>query len=145
MTKKEKWLNPKIIVVVVFVVLIALGEGTVGLARTGEMGQASTRESWLNIPASPLELRWSPSKRDLELFNRSSGSIVEYRMGCVREAGWIFKVIYRSPPVETNLDSGRILINSFTVYSDIAKRCAVANTRLSVIKVSFKDGSVWKL
>jgi len=116
-----------------------------GMNRTGKSHQVEFQQSWLNIPSSPLEIRFSPSKRDMELFNRSSGHVTGYRIGCVREVGQRLKVLRKLPVVQTNLETGTVLISSVTVYTDSVGRCTRDKAKLAVVEVSFRDGSLWRV
>jgi hypothetical protein len=100
---------------------------------------------WLNVEASPLEVRFSPSRRDVELFNRSSGRVIQYRLGCVRVNGQRVKALHRLAIVGTDLGSNKSLINSTTVYMDSAHTCMQDKAKLAIVEVGFGDGSVWKV
>jgi hypothetical protein len=127
------------------IITIPIAIVSLGMNWTGKSPQAESQEWWLNVPSSPLEIRFSPSKRDMELFNRSSGHVTEYRLGCVREVGQSLKVLRKLPLVETNLETGKVLINSVTVYTDSVEVCTRDKAKLAVVEVSFRDGSIWRV
>jgi hypothetical protein len=106
--------------------------------------QIVPEESWLSVPSSPLEIRFSPSKRDLALLNRSSGKIIRYRLGCVVQEASKIRVVRKMPFIDANLESGKVVINAFTVYADDLERCGKKKSGLAVVEVVFLDGSIWK-
>lgn len=112
----------------------------------GAQSAQQEREEWsVNVPSSPLEIIFSPSRRDMEFLNRSSGRINHYRLGCVREVGEGMKVLRRFPIVKADLSSGEALINSVTRYAESVQQCSMDKGKFAVIEVGFRDGSDWKV
>lgn len=103
-----------------------------------------SEEIWLTVPASPLETRFSPSKRDIQLLNRSSGKVTRYRLGCVIQEANKARVVQRMPFIDADLEGGKVLINSATLYDDELEQCSKKKSRLAVVEVLFLDNSVWK-
>lgn len=133
----------RVFTTVIFMLMIVVSFPTWNWAK--QSVQAMPEELWFNIPSSPLEVRFSPSKRDSLLFNRSSGQVVRYRLGCVIGGeGSKLKVVRKTPFVDTDLESGKVLINSISMHATDIARCVKSKTRLAVIEVVFKDGFVWK-
>ena len=107
--------------------------------------QSGPEGLWINIPSSPLEVKFTSSKRDSLLVNRSSGRVVRYRLGCVSEAeSSKLKVARKTPWVETDLESGKLVINSVSVHAQDLERCDNTNSRLAVVEVAFQDGFFWR-
>ena len=106
--------------------------------------QMQPEEFWLTVPSSPLDARFSPSKRDIELLNRSSGKVIRYRLGCVMQETNKARVVQRMPFIDVDLEGGKVLINSANRYDDDLVRCGKKKSRLAVVEVLFEDNSVWK-
>jgi hypothetical protein len=107
--------------------------------------QKKFEDLWISIPSSPLEIRFNSSRRYSLLNNRSSGRVVAYRVGCViGDQAEKLKVVREAEPVATDLQPGKVLINSIRVHAGEMERCHEMKTQLAVIQVSFKDGSTWK-
>ena len=112
----------------------------------GVQSAQQKREEWsVNVPSSPLEIIFSPSRRDMEFLNRSSGRINHYRLGCVRQVGEGMRVFRKFPIVKADLSSGEALINSVTHYAESVQRCSIERGKFAVIEVGFRDGSDWKV
>src|SRR5205085_1401532 len=108
--------------------------------EVGVIAQPSKKMSeqvWFNVPSAPLEIRLSPSKRDLELFNRSFGRAIGYRLGCVRQDSSI-KVLQKLPYATTDLEPGKMLINSVSQYANHIEHCRRENAMVSVVEVRFE-------
>ena len=116
-----------------------------GLNLAAQSGQPEPEEWSLNVPSTPLQIGFSPSKRDMELLNRSSGHVNQYRLGCVRQAGEHTGVLRKFPSIKADLPSGKALINSVTLYEEKVQDCRRDKAKFAVIEVSFRDGSIWKL
>jgi len=107
--------------------------------------QSGPESQWINIPSSPLEVRFTSSKRDSLILNRSSGRVVRYRVGCVSNAQTSkLKVARKTPWIDTDLESGKLVINSLGVHANDQSRCNNTNTRLAIVEVAFQDGFVWR-
>lgn len=112
---------------------------------TLSIAQSELEQRWVNIASSPLEIRFTPSKRDGLLVNRSSGRVVQYRLGCVvNDSDLRIRVLKKLKPVRTQLETGKALINSVSVHQLDMERCEKAASRLAVIEVIFQDGFAWR-
>ena len=114
-------------------------------SRANRSFQITPEGPWLTVPSSPLEIRLSPSNRDVELVNRSSGKVIRYRLGCVIQEANKARVVRKMPFVDANLDSGKVLINASTVYADDLEQCSRKKSRVSVVEVVFLDDSTWRV
>ena len=97
-----------------------------------------------NVESSPLEARINPNWRSLLLLNRSPGHISSYRLGCIRERPDM-KVLRSRPIVRTDLEVGKALVNSISLYTEYMERCVRDTGKLTVVEVRFRDGSIWKI
>src|SRR5258705_4465310 len=110
MKKINNRMHRKILAAIIALALAIVAPGLNWAAA--QSGQPEPQEWSLNVPSSPLQIGLSPSKRDMELFNRSSGHVNQYRLGCVRQVGESIGALRKFPVVKTNLPSGKTLINS---------------------------------
>ena len=107
--------------------------------------QKTFEELWINIPSCPLEFRMNSSRRYSMLENRSSATVIRYRLGCVTGTETNRpRVVRKAPPVNTDLESGKGLGASINVHTSEMERCSEMKAQLAVIEVLFKDGFVWK-
>ncbi len=105
---------------------------------------SSPEQLWVTLPSSPLEVRFSPSKRDIALLNRSSDTVARYSIGCVTQRETKTRVVRKMRFIDANLETGRVLINSLTLYANDAAQCRSKKGRLAVVEVVFMDESIWK-
>ena len=107
--------------------------------------QSKLEERWINIPSSPLDLRFSPSKRDSSLDNRSGGVVVQFDLGCVvSDSDSRIRVLKKLRTTPTRLEPRIALLNSVSVHEPDMKRCEKMKRRLAVIEVVFVDGFAWR-
>lgn len=133
--------NRNNLVLIVLLLIAALSNPSL----KGQSKPSILEELWINVPSSPLEISFSQSKRDSMLYNRSSGTIVGYRLGCVtKDDNTKIKVVREGTLVGTDLQPAKGLINSISVHTDDLERCLNTDTHLAVIEVLFKDGFAWK-
>jgi hypothetical protein len=128
--------------VTLFFTIVAAVSST---SRANRSFQITPEGPWLTVPSSPLEIRFSPSNRDVELVNRSSGKVIRFRLGCVIQETNKVRVVRKMPFVDANLDSGKVLLNSSTVYADDLEQCSKKKSRVSVVEVVFLDDSIWRV
>jgi hypothetical protein len=126
----------------IFVLILALPMTSMSWLAIAR--QSATEDLWFNVESTPLEVRISPNGRHLHLLNRSPGLITRYRLGCVRQRPEM-RVVRTLPVVKADLEAGKVLINSLSLYADNVERCSRDTGRLAVVEVNFRDGSVWKI
>ena len=127
------------------IILLSIANAAPGTGWADQPSQAVPQEWSFNVPSSPLEIRFSPGKRDMQFFNRSSGRVSQFRLGCVRQVGESTKILHRFSAVKSDLLAGKALINSLTVYDANIQHCSAVRTKFAVIEVSFRDGSMWRV
>lgn len=102
-------------------------------------------QDWLvNLPSSPLVFETNVSRRALDLFNHGSKPIKKYRLGCVVEENGKLKIAHKMAVMKRNLAPNEGLLDMMYVYADHKSRCDKHHAKLSVIEVTFSDGSQWK-
>jgi hypothetical protein len=118
------------------------------LSGRGQAQEVDTRAQGLvNQPSSPLRIGVSSNGRHVEADNVSSGTVIEYQTGCVAEE--VGKITIRSQfkPVKVELapaGSGKALWFTEIDFKDL-DLCREKNAKLAVIRVSFADGSEWRI
>lgn len=99
---------------------------------------------FLDVPFSPLGISFSQSKRDVLFSNRYTQKVIRYQLGCVRSLKDV-RASGSSPFVTTDLEPGKILINSTSLYTNDAQRCIQKEAKLAFVKVVFADNSSWQI
>jgi hypothetical protein len=100
----------------------------------------------LNLPSSPLVISATPNGRYLIAENYSRGTVNEYQAGCVtEELGKVtIKTVFKAVKGDVPLPS-----NDKRWFSGMDLRdmdsCTEKNAKLAVIRVSFVDGSEWRI
>lgn len=110
----------------------------------------SRAEWWINIPSSPLEFRLFPNKRFLGLANRSTGRVVEFTLGCVTQDGDKVRMVHQATATKTDLASNsasgkQLYFKDVSAYAQDRECCNKATAKLAVVRVTFADGSTWKV
>jgi len=111
----------------------------------GQSKPPTLEELWIDVPSSPLQREFTESKRDSVLYNRSTGVVIGYRLGCVTSGeNTKLKVVQEGRCFNADLEPAKGLLNSVHVHQAELEQCLNTNTRLAVIEVLFKDGFAWK-
>jgi hypothetical protein len=115
-----------------------------------QVGEVTSQEWWINVPSSPLEFKLFPNKRFLGLTNRSTGRVVQFRLGCVIQGRDLIRVVRKATVTKTDLAASgaagqQFYFKDVSSYAEDRKCCAKENAKLAVVEVNFADGSTWKV
>lgn len=100
----------------------------------------------LNLPSSPLTIGVTPNGRYLIAENYSRGTVNEYQAGCVTEELGKLTVQSLFKPLKVELpppSDGKRWFAGMD-FRDL-NSCSDKSAKLAVIRVSFADGSEWKI
>jgi hypothetical protein len=104
-------------------------------------------QALLNLPSSPLKLQITTNGRHLEADNVSGGTVIEYQTGCVAEEPGKITIQSQFKPVKLELlpaGPGKALWFTEIDFKDLYF-CRDKNSKIAVVRVSFADGSEWKI
>lgn len=124
--------------------------GLSAINHAGQTDRAIADEWWINLASSPLRITRTASGRVVTVSNFSSGSINQYQLGCVTKEAGKLRVKRKMKAQITNLQpvdavKGEVYFESLDLREKYQELCGKENAKLAVIKVTFIDGSVWKV
>ncbi|HZS45955.1 MAG TPA: hypothetical protein VFC63_12700 [Blastocatellia bacterium] len=102
---------------------------------------------WLNLPDCPMTIRLSSNKRHMEISNDSSKKIIGYQLAYVVVKGTATSILMKMDPEKADLasrDNHGAWIYAYDDYGKFKSHCEQNNVKLSVIRVSFADGTIWE-
>lgn len=117
--------------------------GSVPVPSTKALSQIGV-DLFFDAASSPLGIRPSSSERDLLLSNRSSQTVVKYRLGCVRAVGEL-KLLRKFSSVRTKLQPGHVLTHSVSQVETESQICSQRQAQLGVAELKFENGANWKI
>jgi hypothetical protein len=98
-------------------------------------------QKWLNVPDTPLEFSLLANKYTLALTNVSHRATVRHTLGCVD--GKSHKIVRKLRTITVRLEPGQLSAGNLDSYISEFAACGASHSTLSVIRVTFGDGSAW--